>query len=89
MGMYDSARISVKCPECGNIDENQDCQTKDLGRDLEVWRPGDFVTYEVDSIDCITNCEKCDCYFNLTINIREGLLTSEYVITEHWNHLKK
>jgi hypothetical protein len=85
MGMYDSAIMTLKCPECGK-EGDYECQTKDLNRVLEVWRPGDFVAHGINGIDCISACDNCDCFFNLTINIREGLLTSEYEIVENWNH---
>jgi hypothetical protein len=85
MGMYDSAIITLKCPECGN-ESDFECQTKQLHRELEVWRPGDFVAYDVEVLDCISTCNKCDCFFNINVNVRDGILTSEYEVTEHWNH---
>ena len=80
MGMFDSAYIEVKCPQCGVIQE-MECQTKDTECLLEVWHEGDLVDRDLEKIWCIASCPN-DHYFDLLINIDDGRLTSEYKIIE-------
>lgn len=96
MGMFDSAYIVVKCPQCGNEAELE-CQSKDkLWPSLEVWRVGDFVDAELTELDTICECRSEQClkppqypgiqsirsgyYFNPIIKLKDGYLTSEYTL---------
>jgi len=88
MGMFDSAYIICRCPNCGK-EEERECQTKDTDCMLDVFRPGDFVSKQLRYLDC---CATCDCggkgknkrvFFDLHIEIDiEGKLTDRYKIIE-------
>lgn len=80
MGMYDSAYIEVKCPECGKI-EVMECQTKDTDCLLDVWKEGDLVSERLNSIWCVTNCGR-NHFFDLVIYLDNGRLTNRYKIID-------
>ena len=60
MGMFDSVKIEMKCPYCGEVSEIE-AQTKELECDLEVWKKGDFITYKLNYLECLADCVQPKC----------------------------
>lgn len=85
MGMFDSAYIEVRCPQCGKKEERE-CQTKDTNCFLDVWKPGDFVSDQLKWIYALTDCNCLkgnSFYFRIKIFLDEkGNLTENYQIIE-------
>jgi len=81
MGMFDSIKIDIKCPTCGNESEKE-AQTKELECNLEVWRKGDFVTDKYNYIGCLTDC-KCGESFYVDVKLDKGVVTGEYELTSN------
>jgi hypothetical protein len=95
MGMYDSIKIKLKCPYCGEVSE-MEAQTKDLECYLNTYKVGDTISDKFNYVDCITDCtsEKCmdevrkrrgyvsgfGKVFRLRIFIESGRITERYEI---------
>lgn len=95
MGLFDSIILEIKCPHCGEVSEI-DVQTKELNRDLDIYRKGDFVTDKFDYLICTAFCEMPKCVehgikiygeyswagrlFDVKIFLEKGIVTGEYEI---------
>lgn len=92
MGMYDSIYMNVKCPYC-NIEEEQECQTKELDCTLSQFKVGDFVGWDIpNKIEACLICRSQKCkhhqkdiryngggrFFEILIEIRNGKITNNY-----------
>lgn len=95
MGMYDSVKIKIKCPYCGEESEIE-AQTKELDCTLEVWKVGDFVSDKFNYLDCVADCLQPECkkasmlgyhsrigrFFNVRIFLKKGKVSGKYKITK-------
>lgn len=97
MGMFDSVRIDIKCPFCGNTSEIE-CQTKELDCQMHGWRKGDFVSDKFNYLKTIADClsEECIDYvykeigyhsgfgrvFYVKVILEKGVVTGEFEIIE-------
>jgi hypothetical protein len=95
MGMFDSVKIEMKCPYCGEVSEIE-AQTKELECNLDVWKKGDFVTDKINYLECLADCvqPKCKEYvtkkngywggfgrmFDVKISLDNGKVSGEYEI---------
>jgi hypothetical protein len=95
MGMFDSVRIKMKCPYCGESSIIE-AQTKELECNLEEWKVGDFVTDKVDHLVCIADCVQPKCkefvtkknghwggfgrMFDVKIFLKDGKVSGEYEV---------
>ncbi len=63
MGMFDSAMLKSKCPNCGKFEERE-FQTKDLDCNLDVYKQGDCLErFNIRYIDAIASCHNEECKF--------------------------
>lgn len=65
MGMFDTIKIKVKCPYCGNEDDI-DVQNKQLTDSLRLFKVGDSVSGltwfdNMDILNCIADCRSKEC----------------------------
>jgi len=95
MGMFDSVKIKMKCPYCGEVSEIV-AQTKELECDFNVWEVGDFVTDKLTYLECLADCVQPKCrefvskrdgywggfgrMFDVKILLNNGIVTGEYEI---------
>lgn len=60
MGMFDTVKLSIRCPNCGETSE-MEAQTKELDCNLETWRVGNFVTRRLNWLTCLASCAQPAC----------------------------
>lgn len=93
--MFDSVKIEIKCPYCGEVSEIE-AQTKELECDLEVWKVGDFVTDKLNYLECLADCVQPKCkefvikrdgywggfgrMFDVKIILKDGKVSGEYEV---------
>jgi len=64
MGLYDIFIVKAECPRCGRLEEFE-FQTKDLGKNMFVWRQGEKFWHPTIEIikgkirGCITSHDDC------------------------------
>jgi len=78
MGMFDSIYLKIKCPHCG-IEQECECQTKDLDCELNVYRIGNYVG-EFDDLWTLSDCSKCHKFFHVLVKFTDGIVNGEYEI---------
>ena len=93
MGFFDSIFINIKCPYCGQTSE-MECQTKQIGKNLNIYYKGDFIDEKLTDLDCISGCHSKECtdyerktfgynsgfgrMIHLNLKLDEGVITGEY-----------
>lgn len=78
MGLYDTIKINLKCPECG--EKINELQTKDLSNSLEVYQT-EKISGGNEHIKAIGTCEKCGCWFEGLLRIQTLKISDEFKLT--------
>lgn len=88
MGMFDTLKYQIDCPECGS--PVPDFQTKDLQCILDEFKKGDKVELDVHPIKkqyvtgimAYDKCKKCNCWIDIIVAIKNDIL-GDIIKIEH------
>lgn len=97
MGMFDTIKLNVVCPSCGE-ESFMKVQTKELDCELRVFEKGDFVSKKYRYIEGTANCISQTCQdktikergyfggfgflFRIKIRLKKGFVNGKYKIIE-------